>query len=177
MNSSAARTPTVPTPSNGCRSSPTKSCSRIIIGRQKDIAVPASPFSRPGYNRRCEQLGMDGGPRTRAPASWRASRVDNGSEFCSRVLDAWAYENGVRLDFIRPSRPVSHTNTSTGLKKRSHVNCGRVRLPRIFITKHVIRLSLASKCNAPLWASMISRARLNPKPAPSTRPLRAGSAR
>ena len=34
--------------------------------------------------------------------------VDNGSEFCSRVLDAWAYENGVRLDFIRPGRPVEN---------------------------------------------------------------------
>lgn len=34
--------------------------------------------------------------------------VDNGSEFCSRVLDAWAYQHGVRLDFIRPGRPVEN---------------------------------------------------------------------
>lgn len=34
--------------------------------------------------------------------------VDNGSEFCSRALDAWAYQNGVRLDFIRPGRPVEN---------------------------------------------------------------------
>ena len=27
--------------------------------------------------------------------------VDNGSEFCSRVLDGWAYRHGVKLDFIR----------------------------------------------------------------------------
>ena len=29
--------------------------------------------------------------------------VDNGSEFCSRVMDAWAYRHGVKLDFIRPA--------------------------------------------------------------------------
>ena len=34
--------------------------------------------------------------------------VDKGSEFCSRALDAWAYQNGVRLDFIRPGRPVEN---------------------------------------------------------------------
>jgi len=34
--------------------------------------------------------------------------VDNGSEFCSRALDAWAYANGVRLDFIRPGRPMEN---------------------------------------------------------------------
>lgn len=34
--------------------------------------------------------------------------VDNGSEFCSRVMDAWAYRNGVKLDFIRPGKPVEN---------------------------------------------------------------------
>jgi Cytochrome bd terminal oxidase subunit II/Integrase core domain len=28
--------------------------------------------------------------------------VDNGSESCSRMMDAWAYRHGVKLDFIRP---------------------------------------------------------------------------
>ena len=28
--------------------------------------------------------------------------VDNGSEFSSKCLDAWAVENGVMLAFIRP---------------------------------------------------------------------------
>lgn len=35
-----------------------------------------------------------------------AITVDNGAEFQSRAMDAWAYENGVRLDFIRPGRPM-----------------------------------------------------------------------
>jgi transposase InsO family protein len=32
--------------------------------------------------------------------------VDNGSEFCSRALEAWAMRNEVQLCFIRPGRPV-----------------------------------------------------------------------
>jgi putative transposase len=31
--------------------------------------------------------------------------VDHGPEFESQVLDAWAYQNGVRLAFIRPGKP------------------------------------------------------------------------
>ena len=34
--------------------------------------------------------------------------VDNGSEFSSRVMDAWAYRHGVKLDFIRPGKPVEN---------------------------------------------------------------------
>jgi putative transposase len=33
---------------------------------------------------------------------------DNGSEFASRVVEAWAIENQVRLCFIRPGRPVEN---------------------------------------------------------------------
>ena len=34
--------------------------------------------------------------------------VDNGSEFCSRALEAWAMSNDVQLCFIRPGRPVEN---------------------------------------------------------------------
>ena len=34
--------------------------------------------------------------------------VDNGTEFTSRALDAWAYERGVQLHFIRPGKPVDN---------------------------------------------------------------------
>ena len=34
--------------------------------------------------------------------------VDNGSEFCSRALEAWAMGNEVQLCFIRPRRPVEN---------------------------------------------------------------------
>ncbi len=41
----------------------------------------------------------------RAP---QAITVDNGGEFVSRAMDAWAYAHDVRLDFIRPGKPVEN---------------------------------------------------------------------
>jgi putative transposase len=35
-------------------------------------------------------------------------QVDNGTEFQSKILDAWAFEHGVKLDFIRPGKPVDN---------------------------------------------------------------------
>lgn len=35
-------------------------------------------------------------------------RIDNGPEFTSKVLDQWAYWNGVVLDFIRPGKPTDN---------------------------------------------------------------------
>jgi putative transposase len=37
-----------------------------------------------------------------------AIRVDNGPEFISKVLDRWAYENEVKLDFSRPGKPTDN---------------------------------------------------------------------
>ena len=34
--------------------------------------------------------------------------VDNGSAFASQACDAWAYDHGVTLDFIRPGTPVEN---------------------------------------------------------------------
>ncbi len=38
----------------------------------------------------------------------KAITVDNGTEFASRALDIWAYQNNVKLDFIRPGKPVEN---------------------------------------------------------------------
>jgi putative transposase len=38
----------------------------------------------------------------------RAIRVDQGSEFVSRDLDLWAYQNDVTLDFSRPGKPTDN---------------------------------------------------------------------
>ena len=38
----------------------------------------------------------------------RKIRVDNGPEFTSKILDQWAYLNGVELDFIRPGKPTDN---------------------------------------------------------------------
>ncbi len=34
--------------------------------------------------------------------------VDNGTEFRSRLLDAWAYQHGVTLEFIQPGKPIQN---------------------------------------------------------------------
>lgn len=36
--------------------------------------------------------------------------VDNGPEFAGRVLDAWAYDQGVALDFIEPGKPTQNAH-------------------------------------------------------------------
>jgi len=38
----------------------------------------------------------------------RRITVDNGTEFASRALDAWAYWNHVQLDFSRPGKPMDN---------------------------------------------------------------------
>ncbi|EMG38575.1 transposase [Desulfocurvibacter africanus PCS] len=35
---------------------------------------------------------------------------DNGPEFVPRALDAWAYANGVSLDFSRPKKPTDNAS-------------------------------------------------------------------
>jgi putative transposase len=37
-----------------------------------------------------------------------ALRVDNGPEFAGKVLDRWAYEHKVSLDFSRPGKPTDN---------------------------------------------------------------------
>ncbi len=34
--------------------------------------------------------------------------IDNGPEFIGKALDAWAYQRGVKLNFIRPGKPVEN---------------------------------------------------------------------
>jgi putative transposase len=35
-------------------------------------------------------------------------RIDNGPEFIGNALDKWAYENGVKLEFIEPGKPMQN---------------------------------------------------------------------
>jgi putative transposase len=41
-------------------------------------------------------------------ACQHASTVDHGTEFTSRALDFWAWENKVQLDFTRPGKPTDN---------------------------------------------------------------------
>lgn len=34
--------------------------------------------------------------------------VDNGPEFTGRSMDSWAFEKGIKLDYIRPGKPVEN---------------------------------------------------------------------
>ena len=38
---------------------------------------------------------------------------DNGSEFTSQIMDLWAYQNGVRIDFSRPVKPTDNAYIET----------------------------------------------------------------
>jgi len=38
----------------------------------------------------------------------RTIKADNGSEFISKVMDKWAYEQGVEIDFSRPGKPTDN---------------------------------------------------------------------
>jgi putative transposase len=40
-------------------------------------------------------------------------RVDNGPGFISKILDQWAYLNGVELDFSRPGKPTDNAPIET----------------------------------------------------------------
>lgn len=71
------------------------------------------------FTRECLRVEVDSsirGPRVVTALGQIASMrglpehiiVDNGPEFISNVLDAWAYERGVKLHFIRPGKPVDN---------------------------------------------------------------------
>jgi putative transposase len=45
---------------------------------------------------------------TRVRGRPKSLRVDNGPEFAGRMLDQWAYLNGVELDFSRPGKPTDN---------------------------------------------------------------------
>jgi putative transposase len=40
-------------------------------------------------------------------------KADNGSEFISKAMDRWAYENGVELDFSRPGKPTDNAKVES----------------------------------------------------------------
>lgn len=63
------------------------------------------------YTRECLTLHADtalSGEKVAAALAPKSITVDNGTEFASKAMDHWAYNNGVHLDFIRPGRPVEN---------------------------------------------------------------------
>jgi putative transposase len=65
------------------------------------------------FTRECVLLHVDfsipGAAVTRAidklERSPKIFNIDNGSEFTGKAMDTWAFERGIKLDFIRPGKP------------------------------------------------------------------------
>jgi len=75
----------------------TRECLAIDVGqslRGEDVVD--------SLNRICGERGL---PRT--------IKTDNGSEFISKVMDKWAYERGVELDFSRPGKPTDNARVES----------------------------------------------------------------
>ena len=51
-------------------------------------------------------------------------RCDNGSEFRSQILDLWAYQHQVKLDFSRPGKPTdnAYLDSFNGTLRRECLN-------------------------------------------------------
>jgi putative transposase len=71
------------------------------------------------YSRECPSIEVDtslGGRRvvsvldrlTEARGLPEIITVDNGPEFIGKALDEWAYRKGVKLNFIRPGKPIEN---------------------------------------------------------------------
>ena len=69
---------------------------REALAIEVDTSLPGARVVR--VLQRLQELG-------RAP---ERIQVDNGSEFVSRVVDQWAYAQGVALHFIRPGKPTDN---------------------------------------------------------------------
>jgi putative transposase len=70
-----------------------RECTALEAGRS---------FSGAEVGRILEEAGKDRGSLP------QRIRVDNGTEFTSKALDAWAYWNNVELVFSRPGKPVDN---------------------------------------------------------------------
>ena len=94
-------------------------CERQVGGRafvpHPDGGGPVHAGVRGVASGSLDDRGESGAGTGTCPAGTRqptpehhGGQVDNGSEFCSRALEAWAMANEVQLCFIRPGRPVEN---------------------------------------------------------------------
>ena len=60
-----------------------------------------------GHQRRTSGSG-NGAAKAQYDTVPERIKVDNGSEFISKSLDKWAYDNQVTLDFPRPGQPTDN---------------------------------------------------------------------
>lgn len=72
-----------------------------VYTRECLALVPRRRFPGPEVVKVLAAVGKERGLPTRIS-------VDNGTEFTSKILDHWAYWNGVELDFSRPGKPTDN---------------------------------------------------------------------
>jgi putative transposase len=83
----------------------------VRIGRRIRMLTVVDDFTR-----ECLAIEVDFGIRAKRVAQVlgrlverrgrvAAIRSDNGSEFAGNIMDEWAHERGIKLDFIRPGKP------------------------------------------------------------------------
>jgi len=70
-------------------------------------------------------------------------QVDNGSDFTSRALDAWAYREDVRLDLSRPGKPTDN----------AHIESFNARLRAECLNAHVFESLVDAEETLTLWRS------------------------
>ena len=86
----------------------------IIKGRRFRALTIVDDFSR-----ECPAIEVDtflGGRRVVAVLERLAEirglpeviTIDNGPEFAGRTLDEWAYRKGIKLNYIRPGKPIKN---------------------------------------------------------------------
>lgn len=87
---------------------------QLAMGKKLRILTIVDTFSRyvPALDARFSYRGEDVVATLEAVCGRtgypRTIRVDQGSEFISRDMDLWAYQNGVVLDFSRPGKPTDN---------------------------------------------------------------------
>ena len=87
---------------------------QLATGRKLRVLTVVDTFSRfspvidPRFSYRGEDVVQTLERTCKRTGYPKAIRVDQGSEFISRDLDLWAYQNDVVLDFSRPGKPTDN---------------------------------------------------------------------
>lgn len=71
-------------------------------------------------------------------------RADNGPELRGRVLEQWAYEHGVWLQFIEPGKPIqnAHIESFNACLREECLN------EHVFVSLDELKDSWPPRCNA-----------------------------
>jgi putative transposase len=75
--------------------------------------------------------------------------ADNGPELRGRVLDQWAYEHGVRLQFIEPGKPIQN----------AHIESFNARLREECLNEHVFVTLADARSKIEKWRIQYNRER------------------